>query len=315
MNGRCSDVAHRGIAKTPVSGEHSMMSDDLHMQLSRFSELQRSIGVKLIQMVDSEQLSAVLACLTSFVPLNLREQVSRQLEFICGLQQMPMMKSQCGYVTDDHTESRQIVHIENSNLSNADGERISGWIPNMRDNQVSEMSKESTSIWNPSMCVPWVTDKDEDYVKSMQDSERGQNLGQSNTQSYEDMKAELQRLQRVRRAADEQAGIEEEVHPATILVKDYSRFCHICTRKGADGELLLCANQKRGICRKVICKKCCDEVLLSNFESQSRDKKWTCTHCRQCCPPRAQCFTYGNINKRRKTTKSSNEDAIEHLVN
>lgn len=79
-----------------------------------------------------------------------------------------------------------------------------------------------------------------------------------------------------------------------------SEHCHVCCRPTRKLRFAICSNIKRSLCRKVICVKCF-ECFEWNWEHASMDDTtWICTHCRDDCPKRAQCFVYERINSRRK---------------
>uniref|UniRef100_A0A7S1TIE4 Zinc-finger domain-containing protein n=1 Tax=Compsopogon caeruleus TaxID=31354 RepID=A0A7S1TIE4_9RHOD len=79
-----------------------------------------------------------------------------------------------------------------------------------------------------------------------------------------------------------------------------SHHCHICRRSALMIPTVVCLNIRGGLCRKVVCQKCF-ETYQWDFESAAKeDSGWLCTHCREVCPPRAQCFIYQRVNTRRK---------------
>lgn len=77
-----------------------------------------------------------------------------------------------------------------------------------------------------------------------------------------------------------------------------SRFCHICLRRGERVGQLKCSNLQKGTCRKVTCEKCFDEYGW-DWRTACNNKDWQCSHCRNECPERAQCFIYKRTNDRR----------------
>ncbi|CDF39613.1 unnamed protein product [Chondrus crispus] len=111
--------------------------------------------------------------------------------------------------------------------------------------------------------------------------------------------------------ASGQVGIQEAPQAATKSKNRYSKgasasnYCHVCGRNSRI-EFAVCANTKVGLCRKVVCDKC---LLLYERESfvTSKDPrvKWKCTHCRNCCPPRARCKQYTRNNHRRRARKAA----------
>uniref|UniRef100_A0A7S0ZFG1 Zinc-finger domain-containing protein n=1 Tax=Timspurckia oligopyrenoides TaxID=708627 RepID=A0A7S0ZFG1_9RHOD len=78
-----------------------------------------------------------------------------------------------------------------------------------------------------------------------------------------------------------------------------SSFCHICQRKANTAPVLTCFNLRSGNCRKVICKMCFAENKW-DFNAAARNPEWTCVHCKDLCPSRAQCNTYKKTNDRRR---------------
>lgn len=78
-----------------------------------------------------------------------------------------------------------------------------------------------------------------------------------------------------------------------------SRFCHICLRRAGRVTLLSCANALEGSCRKVVCKKCFETFSWDWEGAIQPNSRWSCTHCRQECPQRAQCHIYKRTNSRR----------------
>jgi hypothetical protein len=92
-----------------------------------------------------------------------------------------------------------------------------------------------------------------------------------------------------------------------------SHFCHICTRADRAMAVALCGNFAKGKCRKVICAKCARDNGWTDALAAIADPKgsgeWSCVHCRGLCPFRAQCNTYGRINKLRRDKRVS--DVVE----
>lgn len=83
-------------------------------------------------------------------------------------------------------------------------------------------------------------------------------------------------------------------------IKVPSKFCHICLRRKTRVDLLPCGNLiVDGSCTKVICAKCFEKFKWSWFEAVAEGSDWTCTHCREECPPRATCHIYNRTNGRR----------------
>lgn len=78
-----------------------------------------------------------------------------------------------------------------------------------------------------------------------------------------------------------------------------SKFCHVCLRRAGRVTLLSCANALEGSCRKVVCKKCFETFSWDWEEAIQPNSRWSCTHCRQECPQRAQCHIYKRTNNRR----------------
>jgi hypothetical protein len=63
---------------------------------------------------------------------------------------------------------------------------------------------------------------------------------------------------------------------------------------------ICCNNFKKGTCRKVICEKCFNDYGWDWARFTERPSEWICTHCRDCCPSRAQCAIYRRTNERRR---------------
>lgn len=87
-----------------------------------------------------------------------------------------------------------------------------------------------------------------------------------------------------------------------------SKYCHICTRSVNSVPMAYCANIETGKCRKIVCSKCADQYqmpdVLERIAYPDKNVDWTCSHCRDVCPPKAQCTTYARINKERKNATS-----------
>mmetsp|Transcript_5473 Transcript_5473/g.16314 ORF Transcript_5473/g.16314 Transcript_5473/m.16314 type:complete len:170 (-) Transcript_5473:167-676(-) len=78
-----------------------------------------------------------------------------------------------------------------------------------------------------------------------------------------------------------------------------SNHCHICSRSVGAVKMAVCSNLHSGLCRKVICKLCCESFELGwGVYEQGHD--WQCTHCKNACPVRARCHTYHRTNMRRR---------------
>lgn len=114
-------------------------------------------------------------------------------------------------------------------------------------------------------------------------------------------------LPRSRRAPRGKAGREagsRAVEKAKRPKPSASRFCHVCTRSANAVNVATCRNLATGRCRKVICEKCANDYgwqdVLDVIANPPLGLAWTCVHCRQCCPPRAQCATYQRINEQRR---------------
>jgi hypothetical protein len=81
-----------------------------------------------------------------------------------------------------------------------------------------------------------------------------------------------------------------------------SRYCHICTRADRPASVARCQNIEKGKCRKVVCARCARENgWVDALEVIGKHcTEWSCVHCRGICPFRAQCKTYGRVNRLRK---------------
>ena len=94
-------------------------------------------------------------------------------------------------------------------------------------------------------------------------------------------------------------GVSSPRHP--------SNFCNICGILSRNKPRLTCQIYCRGFCYKTICKRCFVKHSLGYFDLADHPQtEWTCTHCRGCCPPKAQCAIYNRVNhtsrrKRRRT--------------
>lgn len=78
-----------------------------------------------------------------------------------------------------------------------------------------------------------------------------------------------------------------------------SKFCHICLRRAGRVTLLACVKAIEGSCRKVVCEKCFDTFAWDWQQAIQPQSNWSCTHCREMCPQRAQCHIYKRTNSRR----------------
>lgn len=97
-----------------------------------------------------------------------------------------------------------------------------------------------------------------------------------------------------------------------------SKYCHICTRSVNSVPMAFCANIKEGKCRKIVCSKCASQYnmhdVLACIQDPMLHLDWTCSHCRNVCPSKAQCTTYARINKeRRMTNKKSSAQGKNRL--
>mmetsp|Transcript_2261 Transcript_2261/g.6748 ORF Transcript_2261/g.6748 Transcript_2261/m.6748 type:complete len:328 (+) Transcript_2261:756-1739(+) len=79
-----------------------------------------------------------------------------------------------------------------------------------------------------------------------------------------------------------------------------SEHCHICCRPTRKLKFAVCSNIRRSMCRKVVCVKCFEAFQWDWDYASAADTDWVCTHCRDDCPKRAQCFVYERINSRRR---------------
>lgn len=79
-----------------------------------------------------------------------------------------------------------------------------------------------------------------------------------------------------------------------------SNFCHVCQKAQRLRSHIVCANIRRGLCRKVVCNQCCVENGWDWNNIDAYAETWLCPHCTDTCPPRAQCFTYERTNERRR---------------
>lgn len=77
-----------------------------------------------------------------------------------------------------------------------------------------------------------------------------------------------------------------------------SQYCHVCLGKSSKVTVLACSNHARNVCRKVICYKCFITQGW-DWDAALSDAEWTCCHCRNACPDRAQCNVYSKTNRRR----------------
>ena len=104
-------------------------------------------------------------------------------------------------------------------------------------------------------------------------------------------------------------GISKPRRPKTKNTTP-SRYCHICLRRADRIVTLACTNSMRGTCRKVICTKCFKDYNW-DWKAAVLDKSWTCCHCRDKCPNRAQCFIYGRTNDRRHQALMQRKEEAE----
>jgi hypothetical protein len=106
--------------------------------------------------------------------------------------------------------------------------------------------------------------------------------------------------------SDQSHGQNRESKPvASAATKTpASRFCHVCTRSVNSVSVAYCCNIATGSCRKIICSKCAKEYgwqdVLDAISSKEVAAIWSCVHCREICPSRAQCATYKRINFQRR---------------
>lgn len=95
-----------------------------------------------------------------------------------------------------------------------------------------------------------------------------------------------------------------------------SKYCHVCGRNSKTVVVAVCANNKVGLCKKVVCNKCL--IVHDNkydFTKLRPTKefwsKWTCTHCRGSCPDKARCHQYQRNNAKRKQKPTPSNEAKE----
>eukprot|EP00171_Calliarthron_tuberculosum_P019570 IDg19570t1 len=74
-----------------------------------------------------------------------------------------------------------------------------------------------------------------------------------------------------------------------------SNFCHVCTHRPSSSDRLVCSSYSDRTCRKIVCRRCLEKQGIK-WETEGMDTR--CTHCRQNCPPRAQCTTYTKVNQK-----------------
>ncbi len=91
--------------------------------------------------------------------------------------------------------------------------------------------------------------------------------------------------------------------PNTNITKSKisSRFCHVCGRKTDRIRVAPCGRVKDGLCRKVVCEKCCKKMGIAGETplGLEPDRNWKCPHCSGTCIPSAQCGTYRRTNFKR----------------
>lgn len=96
-----------------------------------------------------------------------------------------------------------------------------------------------------------------------------------------------------------------------------SKYCHTCGRNCIDSKIVeftVCGNNKKGMCKKIVCKKC---LLLHDHlvdwsglvPTQKVLDMWTCTHCRAACPVKARCTSYQRNNEKRKLLNCTKKDS------
>lgn len=93
-----------------------------------------------------------------------------------------------------------------------------------------------------------------------------------------------------------------------------SNHCHICQRSSKAVPVAVCANIRRGVCRKIVCELCFEmfDLDITKFSTAPDQSQWVCTHCTMSCPSRAQCWTYRKTNSRRREKRRLlNEAASE----
>ncbi len=91
--------------------------------------------------------------------------------------------------------------------------------------------------------------------------------------------------------------------PRTYQDATPSKHCHICSaRPSAASPHLVCANLRRGTCRKTVCAKCFAKHGWDLAAARAAARVWRCPHCRGACPRAAQCFIYGRTTARRRQT-------------
>lgn len=92
-----------------------------------------------------------------------------------------------------------------------------------------------------------------------------------------------------------------------------SNFCHVCQKSQRSQLRVVCYNIRRGLCRKVVCKQCCDENGWDWSKVSANLGSWICPHCTNTCPPRAQCFTYERTNERRRNGTMKKRKLSRHI--
>lgn len=79
-----------------------------------------------------------------------------------------------------------------------------------------------------------------------------------------------------------------------------SQFCRVCQKFQADKMYVTCDNMQAGLCRKVVCKKCCVAFRWNWKKITVPGSRWCCPHCTNTCSKRAQCYIYEKTNDRRR---------------
>eukprot|EP00172_Hildenbrandia_rubra_P004185 Plantae.Rhodophyta-Hildenbrandia_rubra.ctg7991.p1 GENE.Plantae.Rhodophyta-Hildenbrandia_rubra.ctg7991~~Plantae.Rhodophyta-Hildenbrandia_rubra.ctg7991.p1 ORF type:complete len:340 (+),score=38.69 Plantae.Rhodophyta-Hildenbrandia_rubra.ctg7991:312-1331(+) len=98
-----------------------------------------------------------------------------------------------------------------------------------------------------------------------------------------------------------------------------SVHCHICCRSAAKQPLLPCVKNREWRCRKSVCQRCFLAIGGRDWNG-AMSYGWICCHCRNVCPPNAQCFVYKKTNQKRRmkarATRNSNAStALEQYSN
>lgn len=90
------------------------------------------------------------------------------------------------------------------------------------------------------------------------------------------------------------------VKPRTYQDATPSKHCHICSaRPSTASPHVVCANLRRGTCRKTVCAKCFARHAW-DIRAARTARNWRCPHCSAACPRAAQCFIYGRTTARRR---------------